>query len=108
MQLWAIFGLIQEFWCILGHYYHFGVKHCVEQCLACDPKLQQLNKLNLQVNIDGLLLFKSSSMQLWAIFGLIQEFWCILGHYYHFGVKHCVEQCLACDPKLQQLNTLNL
>ena len=56
-----------------GHYYHFGVKHCVEQCLACDPKLQQLNKLNLQVNIDGLPLFKSSSMQLWPIFGLIQK-----------------------------------
>ena len=56
-----------------GYYYHFGVKQCIEQCLACDPKLQQLNKLNLQVNIDGLLLFKSSSMQLWPLLGLIQE-----------------------------------
>ena len=34
-----------------GHYYHFGVKQSIKQCLACDPKLQQLNKLNLQVNL---------------------------------------------------------
>ena len=53
-----------------GTYYHFGTKEGIvstlNKCSAGDN-----NSIHLQINIDGLPLFKSSSMQLWPILGRV-------------------------------------
>ena len=51
-----------------------------------------LKKLHPYIPKDPQTLLKSS--QLFGITELAG------GHYYHVGVKQCIEQCLACDPKL--------
>jgi len=67
-----------------GHYHHFGLvnglKTVIDKFEVCD------DVINLQLNIDGLPLFKSSSGQFWPILGLVtnckikQPF--IIGLYY--------------------------
>ena len=58
-----------------GSYYHFGMKSCVSQALASfdlsDLHRTNLNTVYVQINIDGLPLFKSSSVQFWPILGRI-------------------------------------
>jgi hypothetical protein len=46
-----------------GSYYHFGIETWV---LSKFNGIDNVNEVSLQVNIDGLLLFKSSGAQLWA------------------------------------------
>jgi hypothetical protein len=55
-----------------GSYYHFGllsgVKKSVEQC----EDMQQIGDvLKVEINVDGLPLFKSCSVQFWPILGLL-------------------------------------
>lgn len=53
-----------------GHYYHFGVEYSVFNQLRNNLIiLFNVKMVNLQINIDGLPLFKSSSTQLWPILG---------------------------------------
>ena len=53
-----------------GEYYHFGIKNNIVNIISvqydCEPIAQTLQ---LQINIDGLPLFKSSSHQFWPILG---------------------------------------
>ena len=56
-----------------GEYIHFGVESSLKKQLAINPELQLYPKLHLQINIDGLPLFKSSSSQLWPILATIEE-----------------------------------
>lgn len=50
-----------------GEYVHFGIlEHLLQNR---DGLLSQTDTIKLQVNIDGLPLFKSSQMQLWPILG---------------------------------------
>lgn len=49
-----------------GQYYHFGLKNCIEQLVSqYSVQLSQIVKVN--INIDGLPLFKSSSSQVYPI-----------------------------------------
>ena len=58
-----------------GQYHYFGVLNAIKAVLnANKAQLQQHMCLNLQTNIDGLPLFKSSSTQLWPILGRVQNF----------------------------------
>ena len=52
-----------------GQYYHFGIA----STLSHQFQLKLYSKINLQLNIDGLPLFKSSGKQLWPILALIEE-----------------------------------
>lgn len=49
-----------------GHYYHFGLSKCIETLLSRYPS-QNLNCIEVNINIDGLPLFKSSSRQVYPI-----------------------------------------
>ena len=55
-----------------GFYYHFGIANGI---LMRSSHLKQLkhDSINLQINVDGLPLFKSSSEQFWPILGMIRE-----------------------------------
>ena len=50
-----------------GSYYHFGIADAITEKLLNDNGLGSHNVIQLQVNIDGLPLFKSSSIQFWPI-----------------------------------------
>lgn len=53
-------------------YYYFGIR----SELLSSPLIQTLPSriITIQINIDGLPLFKSSNIQLWPILGLIEKF----------------------------------
>jgi len=52
-----------------GKYFHFGLRDIIVNLLKnCEKK--SVNHIKLQVNIDGLQLFKSTSTQFWPILGL--------------------------------------
>ncbi|KAJ8041077.1 hypothetical protein HOLleu_11790 [Holothuria leucospilota] len=53
-----------------GSYYHFGIKNGILKTLT-KLDFDMCTSLELQVNVDGLPLFKSSNDQFWPILGLI-------------------------------------
>lgn len=56
-----------------GQYYHFGVKSAIlDEIRRCQELLSDAC-LKLQINIDGLPLFKSSNAQFWPILGMIEN-----------------------------------
>ena len=53
-----------------GSYHHFGLEQSLIFVLSCDTaKLQSTEEVSIQINIDGLPLFKSSRTQFWPILG---------------------------------------
>ena len=56
-----------------GSYFHFGVFENVKERIESNPDLLSFENLSLQINIDGLPLFKSSSVQFWPILGLVLQ-----------------------------------
>lgn len=56
-----------------GHYYHFGLRDGVKTRLRINEKIQDYEQLSIQINIDGLPLYKSTSDQFWPILAKIQE-----------------------------------
>ena len=58
-----------------GNYYHFGIENGIVTSLRKKLNLTnfEIKKLSLNVNIDGLPLFRSSRMQLWPILGTVVE-----------------------------------
>lgn len=58
-----------------GQYQYFGVLNAITGLLyANKAQLEQNMCVNLQANIDGLPLFRSSTTQLWPILGHVQNF----------------------------------
>ena len=55
-----------------GEYQHFGLANGIKNKLHAHSDLFNLNLLKIQINIDGLPLFKSSSLQFWPILGMIE------------------------------------
>jgi len=57
-----------------GEYYHFGIAHNLEQILDASSLdiCNNENVLEVQLNIDGLQIFKSSGLQLWPILGILK------------------------------------
>jgi len=53
-----------------GSYYHFGIEKMVVSVIA-ECKLDNNNPVELQINIDGLPLFRSTNSQFWPILGLV-------------------------------------
>lgn len=51
-----------------GEYFHFGIKN---QILKLNEVLNDVNEIHIDIGIDGLPLFKSSSVGLWPILGKI-------------------------------------
>lgn len=59
-----------------GSYYHFGVEKSLVRILSTTESMNTLkdsNFISLQVNIDGLPLFKSSNIQFWPILARISN-----------------------------------
>ena len=56
-----------------GEYYHFGIKNGIISKLSIDPPLQSKGELLLQLNVDGLPLYKSTNEQFWPILGMLDE-----------------------------------
>ncbi|KAK6493020.1 hypothetical protein HHUSO_G2484, partial [Huso huso] len=56
-----------------GTYHHFGVAQGILSQLASNMELASNNCVTLQINIDGIPLFKSSNVQFWPILGLLEE-----------------------------------
>ena len=57
-----------------GDYFYYGIKKGILSLLKqFSDSFPLAPILNLRINVDGLLLFKSSKLQLWPILGLIKE-----------------------------------
>ena len=56
-----------------GHYYHFGLEQQVKHDRRNDVSLQDKFELQLQINIDGLPLYRSKSNSVWPILGLLKN-----------------------------------
>ena len=56
-----------------GHYYHFGIASAITEVLSLLNLDETTTKLSLQVNFDGLPLFKSSCKEFWPILCCIKE-----------------------------------
>ena len=58
--------------CGNGEYVHFGLENGIKRALrSCDVADNQ--EIHLQINVDGLPLFKSSSSQFWPILCLVKQ-----------------------------------
>ena len=56
-----------------GAYYHFGIRDNIHSSLTRDAQLRLFDTIELQINVDGLPLFKSSSAQFWPILGRLPQ-----------------------------------
>lgn len=56
-----------------GYYYNFGIGPSIENLLKTNPALAGVNPVKLQINIDGLPLYKSSNVQFWPILGMLAD-----------------------------------
>ncbi|XP_070513005.1 uncharacterized protein [Cardiocondyla obscurior] len=56
--------------CDNGHYYHYGLENALQDKLQW-ANLNDINEIQININIDGLPLAKSSQSQLWPILGVI-------------------------------------
>ena len=55
-------------------YYHFGMKSGIEKCLEnSGVENSGITEISIQINIDGLPIFKSSSYVMWPILGKLQD-----------------------------------
>ena len=58
-----------------GNYAYFGIKHGISKVLGKNPNFNaENNSIELEVNIDGLPLFKSSNHQFWPILCAFDKF----------------------------------
>ena len=56
-----------------GSYYHFGLANQLGRLMEWNNLLPVMSTITLQLNIDGLPLFKSNTNQLWAILATVSE-----------------------------------
>jgi len=57
-----------------GEYYHFGLSSGIQKILSVEPDIEVVSKhLRIQLNIDGLPLFRSSSAQFWPILARLEN-----------------------------------
>ena len=57
-----------------GEYYYFGIRFWLEKLLGVgDHNMLLTETLHLHINIDGIPLFKCSSVSLWPILGIFKE-----------------------------------
>ena len=56
-----------------GSYFHFGLKSELQHILESSNNCVPPGRLDIQLNIDGLPLFKSTNDQFWPILGLLQH-----------------------------------
>ncbi|KAL1022541.1 hypothetical protein UPYG_G00029060 [Umbra pygmaea] len=57
-----------------GTYHHSGIEHGILTQLLELEDLQSLQSVSVQINVDGLPLYKSSNAQFWPILGLIERY----------------------------------
>lgn len=57
--------------CGRGHYFHYGLKKALQDKLKYYTNINHINNIEINLNIDGLPLAKSSRSQLWPILGQI-------------------------------------
>ncbi|XP_065088016.1 uncharacterized protein LOC135709552 [Ochlerotatus camptorhynchus] len=88
-----------------GQYWHQGLEHCLRMCF---PELKEPLKVNININIDGLPLFKNGTNQVWPILFNLHEFASlkpmIVGIFYGKSKPKKVEVFLA--PFVNELKPL--
>ncbi|KYN02771.1 hypothetical protein ALC62_06406 [Cyphomyrmex costatus] len=55
--------------CGTGHYFHYGLETALQQQLKYFTNINNIENIEININIDGLPLAKSSQSQLWPILG---------------------------------------
>ena len=93
-----------------GQYYHFGIQKCIEDYLSNTVETSNDTVLRLQVNVDGLPLFKSTNDQFWPILGRIENFGdrrpFVIGLFY--GMRKPVDASSYLDPFKEEFNALRI
>ncbi|CAC5378008.1 unnamed protein product [Mytilus coruscus] len=57
-----------------GQYFHFGLKSGIKSILSAEPDILIVDEqIRVQLNMDGLPLFRSSNAQFWPILGRIEN-----------------------------------
>ncbi len=56
-----------------GQYHHFGIRSGLRNRLVRDQTLLSSNEILIQINVDGLPLYKSSTESFWPILGLLSQ-----------------------------------
>ena len=92
-----------------GLYYHFGLQKNLKIKLSANPIFAgQRNQLLIQMNIDGLPVFKSTNDQFWPILGRIEESPCdkpfVIGLFYGKSKPTNVNQYL--EQVVEEISTL--
>jgi hypothetical protein len=79
-----------------GKYWNFGLKQGIHQQLANLPHNSIPESISILVNIDGIILTKSSWSTFWPILGLIygEEIPFPIGVYHRTGKPNCVNSFL--------------
>ena len=55
-----------------GEYYHFGIKQTIQEAMMdMEDEVKSGDRLDLQINIDGLPIYKSTKSELWPILGQV-------------------------------------
>ena len=99
-----------------GSYCHIGIERDIQNLLSVGTLESGCQTIKLQLNIDGLPLFKSSNVQLWPILGLIDNYTdfvpgvkrvpFVIGVYHGTGkpthVSEYLQECITEAKKLQQ------
>jgi len=57
--------------CGSGHYFHYGLEKALKEKLKHCTNINDVDNIEININIDGLPLTKSSQSQLWLILGQI-------------------------------------
>ncbi|CAG9824541.1 unnamed protein product [Phaedon cochleariae] len=83
-----------------GDYYHFGLRSSVMETLHKYPPKSDCTILNLQINVDGLPISKSSTSQFWPILGNIEE--CSRDYVFPIGVYHGKSKPSSCTESLKR------
>lgn len=89
-----------------GYYWHHGVEYCLQKCLQNVEELPSV--INLNINVDGLPIYRSSKQEFWPILCNILELSqikpMVFGIFWGFGKPNSVNDFLR--PFVNEMNNI--